>query len=122
MVVIHFTNEAADPLQAFRARRALCLGIQGGRHRTDRRSQQPGSRRALSASGGEEGRRHVRFSVVTYGSEGDTRPFVAISRGLINAGHEVQLFAEQSSVYIAQAHGIPFETFAGDVKATLTAR
>ena len=61
----------------------------------------------------------MRFSVVTYGSEGDTRPFVSLSRGLINAGHEVQLFSEQTSVYIAQAHGIPFETLAGYIKATL---
>ncbi len=61
----------------------------------------------------------MRFSVVTYGSEGDTRPFVALCRGLINAGHEVQLFAEQSSVHIAHAHGVPVEALAGDIKATL---
>jgi sterol 3beta-glucosyltransferase len=61
----------------------------------------------------------VRFSVVTYGSEGDTRPFVAVCRGLTNAGHEVLLFAEKSSVHIAHRHGVPVETLAGDIKATL---
>lgn len=59
------------------------------------------------------------FSVVTYGSEGDTRPFVAVCRGLINAGHEVLLFAEQSSVHLAHAHGVPAEILAGDIKSTL---
>jgi len=61
----------------------------------------------------------VLFSVVTYGSEGDTRPFVAVCRGLINAGHEVLLLAEQSSVHLARAHGVPVETLAGDIKSTL---
>ncbi|MGH8200950.1 MAG: hypothetical protein ACREVO_11400 [Steroidobacteraceae bacterium] len=36
----------------------------------------------------------MRFTVVTYGSEGDTRPFVALCCGLIASGHEVRLFAK----------------------------
>jgi sterol 3beta-glucosyltransferase len=62
----------------------------------------------------------VRFTVATYGSEGDTRPFVALCRGLVNVGHDVKLFAEQSSVHIAHAHGIAVESLAGDMRATLT--
>jgi sterol 3beta-glucosyltransferase len=61
----------------------------------------------------------VRFTVVTYGSEGDTRPLVALSRGLIDGGHEVQFFAEQSTVGNATAHGVPVEALAGDIKSTL---
>jgi len=61
----------------------------------------------------------VRLTVATYGSEGDTRPFVALCRGLVDAGHDVKLFAEQSSVHIAHAHGIAVEPLAGDIKATL---
>jgi sterol 3beta-glucosyltransferase len=61
----------------------------------------------------------VRFTVVTYGSEGDTRPLVALCRGLMDAGHEVQFFAEQSTVGNATAHGVPVEALAGDIKSTL---
>jgi sterol 3beta-glucosyltransferase len=61
----------------------------------------------------------VRLTIATYGSEGDTRPFVALSQGLINAGHEVQLFAEQASAYNAQLCGVPVQVLPGDIKATL---
>ena len=61
----------------------------------------------------------MRLTVATYGSEGDTRPFVALCRGLADIGHDVKLFAEQSSVHIAHAHGITVEPLAGDIKATL---
>lgn len=61
----------------------------------------------------------MRFSVVTYGSEGDTRPFVALSRGLMDAGHEVRFFAEPSTIGSAHAHGVPVEALAGDLKSSL---
>ena len=61
----------------------------------------------------------MRLTVATYGSEGDTRPFVAICRGLLEAGHDVKLFAEQSSVHIAHAHSITVEPLAGDIKAIM---
>ena len=59
--------------------------------------------------------------MVTYGSEGDTRPLVALCVGLIEAGHEVRLFAEQSTVGSARSHGVPVEALAGDIKSTLPA-
>jgi sterol 3beta-glucosyltransferase len=61
----------------------------------------------------------MRFTVVTYGSEGDARPLVALCRGLMDAGHEVQFFAEQSTVGNATALGVPVEALAGDIKSTL---
>ena len=61
----------------------------------------------------------MRFTVVTYGSEGDTRPIVALCRGLLDAGHEVRFFAEQSTVGNATTHGVPVEALAGDIKSTL---
>ena len=61
----------------------------------------------------------MRLTVVTYGSEGDTRPFVALCRGLMNAGHEVQLLAEQSSAYNAQLYSVPVQVLPGDIKSTL---
>ena len=61
----------------------------------------------------------MRFSVVSYGSEGDTRPIAAVCRGLLAEGHEVKLFCEGSSIEVARAVGVPAEALAGDIKATL---
>ena len=64
----------------------------------------------------------MRLIVATYGSEGDTRPFVALCRGLGDAGHDVKLFAEQSSVHIAHAHGIDSRIERTDFRAKLLLR
>ena len=61
----------------------------------------------------------MRFTVVAYGSEGDTRPIAAVCRGLMDAGHEVTLFGEQSAVETVRKHGISAQVLTGDVKATL---
>jgi sterol 3beta-glucosyltransferase len=57
----------------------------------------------------------MRFTLVTYGSEGDTRPFVALARGLLDAGHEVLLFGERSSIGIARSNAVSAHVLAGDV-------
>ena len=61
----------------------------------------------------------MRLTVVTFGSEGDTRPFVGLCRGLMDSGHEVQLFADQASAYNAQLCGVPVQVLPGDVRSTL---
>jgi sterol 3beta-glucosyltransferase len=61
----------------------------------------------------------MRLTVVTYGSEGDTRPLVALCRGLMDVGHEVQLFAEQSTIRSAHSYGVPVQALPGDIKSTL---
>ena len=61
----------------------------------------------------------MRFTVVAYGSEGDTRPIVALSRGLLDAGHELLMFCEQSAAATVRNHGVPSAVLAGDIKATL---
>ena len=61
----------------------------------------------------------MRFTLVTFGSEGDTRPFVALGRGLQDAGHEVLLFGEQSSLARARDCNVPCQPLAGDVKTVL---
>ena len=58
----------------------------------------------------------MRFTVVTYGSEGDTRPLVALCRGLMDAHHEVQLFTEQSTVGSGRALGVPVAALAGELQ------
>jgi UDP:flavonoid glycosyltransferase YjiC (YdhE family) len=61
----------------------------------------------------------MRFTLVTYGSEGDTRPFVALARGLLDAGHEVIFFGERSSIGIANSHAVSAHVLAGDVSEAL---
>lgn len=61
----------------------------------------------------------MRFSVVTFGSEGDTRPLAALCRGLLDQGHEARLFAERSTLTLASRLGVPCEALAGDVESTL---
>ncbi|HEY5810022.1 MAG TPA: hypothetical protein VIT67_18765, partial [Povalibacter sp.] len=61
----------------------------------------------------------MRLSVVTFGSEGDTRPLAALCRGLLDHGHELKLFAEQSTLTLPQQLGIPCEALAGDIRSTL---
>ncbi len=61
----------------------------------------------------------MRFTVVAYGSEGDTRPIVALCRGLMESGHELQLFCEQSAAETVRNHGVSAAVLAGDIKATL---
>ncbi len=59
----------------------------------------------------------MRFTVVTSGSEGDTRPLAALCRGLMDAGHQVRLFAEQSTLGFAQTLGVPTQALAGDIRS-----
>jgi hypothetical protein len=59
----------------------------------------------------------VRFSVVTVGSEGDTRPLAALCRGLLDHGHEVKLFADHSTLTLARTLGVPCEALQGDMKS-----
>lgn len=61
----------------------------------------------------------MRFTVLTYGSEGDTRPLAALCRGLMDAGHAVRLFADRSTLASAEALGVPAEALAGDMKSTV---
>jgi sterol 3beta-glucosyltransferase len=61
----------------------------------------------------------MRLTVVTFGSDGDTRPFAVLARGLMQAGHEVHLFGERASLPIVGALGVPHSALAGDVVATL---
>lgn len=61
----------------------------------------------------------MRLSVVTFGSEGDTRPLAALCRGLLDHGHDLTLFAEHSTLSLPRSLGIPCEILAGDVKSAL---
>lgn len=61
----------------------------------------------------------MKFIVATYGTEGDVRPFAALCRGLMNAGHEARLLADAATLGSAQKLGVPTTKLAGDIRGTL---
>ncbi|MFS2012347.1 glycosyltransferase [Azospirillum sp. CT11-132] len=63
----------------------------------------------------------MKLVVITYGTEGDTRPLVALCRALMDAGHRVQLLADRNTLSTAHALGVPATALAGDIRGTLDA-
>jgi UDP:flavonoid glycosyltransferase YjiC (YdhE family) len=61
----------------------------------------------------------MRVAVITYGTKADTRPLVALCCGLMQAGHEVHMLADRSTLPIAYAHGVPTTTLAGDMRSSI---
>lgn len=61
----------------------------------------------------------MKFIVATYGTEGDARPFAALCRGLMDAGHEARLLADATTLGSARTLGVPTTTLAGDIRGTL---
>lgn len=63
----------------------------------------------------------MKLLIVTYGTEGDTRPLAALGHALMQAGHEVELLGDASTLGIAHALGVPARALAGDIRATIAA-
>lgn len=61
----------------------------------------------------------MQFTFLTYGTEGDTRPLLAIARELVARGHGVHLLADRQAAAAAQALGLGFTALAGDIRAAL---
>jgi len=61
----------------------------------------------------------MKFTVATYGTEGDTRPLAALCRGLIDAGHEACLLADGATLHSADALGVPSRPLSGDIRQAL---
>jgi UDP:flavonoid glycosyltransferase YjiC (YdhE family) len=61
----------------------------------------------------------MKFLVLTYGTDGDTRPLAALGRALMDAGHEAHLLADGASLGTALAHGVPATPIAGDIRQAL---
>ncbi|MDM0110832.1 glycosyltransferase [Variovorax sp. J22R133] len=61
----------------------------------------------------------MKIVVVTYGTEGDTRPLAALCRALMDAGHQVLLLADASTLGSATGLGIPSQALSGDIRTAL---
>lgn len=61
----------------------------------------------------------MKLLVITYGTEGDTRPLAVLCRASMDAGHETHLLADRSTLAAAEALGVPATALAGDIRGTL---
>jgi sterol 3beta-glucosyltransferase len=61
----------------------------------------------------------MKFLVLTYGTDGDTRPLAALSRALMDGGHEAHLLADGATLGTAAALGVPATPIAGDIRKAL---
>lgn len=61
----------------------------------------------------------MRLILITFGTQGDCRPIVALGLGLRNAGHDVLMLGERSAAPLAVEHGLAFAPMAGDIQQTL---
>lgn len=56
----------------------------------------------------------MNITILTYGSRGDVQPFLPLSRGLMDCGHQVILAAPLRFKNLVEEHGITFAPLAGD--------
>lgn len=58
----------------------------------------------------------MHYALLTYGSMGDVRPFVALALGLQNKGHRVTLAAPENFKTFVEGFGIPYYPLAGNLE------
>lgn len=56
----------------------------------------------------------MRIRIITIGSQGDVRPYVAFGVGLKNAGHNVRIVTHSGFESLVTEHGLEFAPVAGD--------
>ncbi|MCY1254394.1 O-mycaminosyltylonolide 6-deoxyallosyltransferase [compost metagenome] len=61
----------------------------------------------------------MRLILITFGTQGDCRPMVALGLGLRAAGHDVLMLGERAAATLAAEHGLAFAPMAGDIQQTL---
>jgi UDP:flavonoid glycosyltransferase YjiC (YdhE family) len=69
----------------------------------------------------------MHYAIFTIGSRGDVQPYIALSRGLQDRGHEVTLASHPSMQALVEAHSVPFapigpDVDVGEVAATIRGR
>ena len=61
----------------------------------------------------------MKLVVMTYGTEGDTRPLAALCRALMDAGFEMTLLADGGTLRSARELGVSCAALAGDIRAAV---
>ncbi|MGW8145173.1 MAG: glycosyltransferase, partial [Anaerolineales bacterium] len=57
----------------------------------------------------------MRIVIPTIGSRGDVQPFIALSQGLMRAGHAVILATHPMMKPLVEYHGVPFAAIGPDI-------
>lgn len=61
----------------------------------------------------------MKITILTTGSRGDIQPFIALGRGLKQAGYHVKLATHDTFQEMAQQYGLEFAAIAGDVQSMM---
>ena len=61
----------------------------------------------------------MKLVVLTYGTEGDTRPLAALCRALMDAGYEITLLADGGTLSSARELGVSCAALVGDIQAAV---
>jgi UDP:flavonoid glycosyltransferase YjiC (YdhE family) len=56
----------------------------------------------------------MRIAIIASGSRGDVEPYIALGRGLKQAGHAARLVAHENFAAVVQAHGVEFWPIEGN--------
>lgn len=63
----------------------------------------------------------MRIAAISYGTEGDIRPFLALARELHRAGHELVLAGDEGSAPLVEGHPLTFVPLGGGIRSRLSA-
>ncbi|WP_299432504.1 glycosyltransferase [uncultured Meiothermus sp.] len=58
----------------------------------------------------------MRIAIIALGSQGDVQPYVALGKGLLDAGHQVRLISHENYA-LTQGQGLEFWPVQGNVQA-----
>ena len=61
----------------------------------------------------------MKLAVLTYGTEGDTRPLAFLCRALMDHGHGALLLADESTLGAAKSLRVPCVPLPGDIRGVL---
>ncbi len=57
----------------------------------------------------------MRVLILTFGTQGDVQPYVALARGLLAAGHEAAVCTAEGFRELVSGHGVPYEHMGNDM-------
>ncbi len=58
----------------------------------------------------------MRIVIIAPGSRGDVQPYIALGKGLQNAGHDIRLVSHSNFESLVTSYGLEFWSFGNDVK------
>ncbi|MCJ7548823.1 MAG: glycosyltransferase, partial [Anaerolineae bacterium] len=58
----------------------------------------------------------MQIAIIAPGSRGDVQPYIALGKGLIEAGHTVRIVTHENFGDFVTSHGVDFVPIPGDVQ------